>query len=192
MSPISLFLSILPSPFLSVRPPPSLSSLYLSLSLSLSSFPLSPPLHFLLFISPPPPQDLLAILPIVDSVMLLELTGAQFLEALENGVSQYPKHEGRFPQVSGTSFTFDPTQPSGHRIAEDSVSVGGASLVEDKLYKLCTKGYIGKQGKDGYEVFRDCKQLVPEDEGPILFSMVRDYFEKCLKLSQENDQVDGG
>lgn len=121
--------------------------------------------------------------------MLLELTGAQLLQALENGVSQYPKHEGRFPQVSGAFFTFDPTQPSGHRITD--VSVGGASLVDDKIYKLCTKGYIGKYGKDGYEVFRECRQLVPEDEGPILFSMVRDYFEACYKCSQNRDQVDG-
>lgn len=135
-------------------------------------------------------KDLLSILPIVDSVMSLELTGAQLLRALENGVSQYPKHEGRFPQVSGVSFTFDPTQPSGHRIT-DNVFVDGASLVDDKVYKLCTKGYIGKYGKDGYEVFRECKQLIPEDEGPILFSMVRDYFETCFRSSQSCDQVDG-
>ena len=122
--------------------------------------------------------------------MLLELTGAQLLQALENGVSQYPKHEGRFPQVSGLSFTFDPTQPSGHRIT-DCVLVGGASIEEDKVYKLCTKGYIGKHGKDGYEVFRQCRQLVPEDEGPILFSMVRDHFEACQKSSENYEQVDG-
>ena len=134
---------------------------------------------------------MLSILPIVDSVVSLELTGSQFLRALENGVSQYPKHEGRFPQVSGVRFTFDPTQPSGHRILEDSVFVGGAPLEKNKQYRLCTKGYIGKHGKDGYDVFRDCKQLVIEDEGPILFSMVRDHFEDCHKFSQNPDQIDG-
>ena len=118
--------------------------------------------------------------------MLLELTGQQLLGALENGVSQYPKHEGRFPQVSGVSFSFDPTQPIGKRIIVDSVRVGGAPLQEDKIYKLCTKGYIGQHGKDGYDIFRDCKKLVPADEGPILFSMVRDHFEYCLQLSRNN------
>lgn len=137
---------------------------------------------------PPIHQDLLAILPIVDSVMLLELSGAQLLEALENGVSQYPKHEGRFPQVSGITFTFDPTQPSGHRVI-GNVKVGGASLEEDRIYKVCTKGYIGKQGKDGYDVFRRCRQLIPEDEGPTLFIIVREYFEANRKLCL--DQTDG-
>lgn len=137
-------------------------------------------------------QDLLSILPIVDSIMLLELTGHQLLEALENGVSQYPKHEGRFPQVSGISFSFDPTQPGGHRITMDNVFVGGAPVQEDMIYKLCTKGYIGQHGKDGYDVFRHCKRLVPEDEGPILFSMIRDHFETRLKLSLNSEGVDGG
>lgn len=136
-------------------------------------------------------KDLLSVLPIVDSVMLIELTGVQLLAALENGVSQYPKHEGRFPQVSGLRFTFDPTQPSGHRLIRDSVWVGRDQLVEDKTYKLCTKGYIGKYGKDGYNMFRECKQLIPEDEGPILFSMVRDHFEACLQRSQGHEEVDG-
>jgi hypothetical protein len=35
---------------------------------------------------------------------VLGLTGQQLLEALENGVSQYPKLEGRFPCVSGVKF----------------------------------------------------------------------------------------
>jgi hypothetical protein len=30
---------------------------------------------------------------------VLQASGAQLLEALENGVSMYPKLEGRFPQV---------------------------------------------------------------------------------------------
>lgn len=122
--------------------------------------------------------------------MLLQLTGLQLLEALENGVSQYPKLEGRFPQVSGISFTFDHTQPSGSRVLTETVRVGNLPLREEQIYRLCTKGYIGQQGKDGYDVFRKCKQLVPEDEGPILFSMIRDHFEACFKYSQQED-VDG-
>ena len=113
--------------------------------------------------------------------MLLELTGDQILKALENGVSMYPRHEGRFPQVSGLTFTFDPTRPGGKRVVRGSVRVGKSPLRDTQLYRLCTKGYIGKYGKDGYDIFRDCKQLIKEDEGPILFSMVRDYFEGCFR-----------
>lgn len=28
----------------------------------------------------------------------------------------YPKLEGRFPQVSGIEFAFDPSKPIGHRV----------------------------------------------------------------------------
>ena len=47
------------------------------------------------------------------------------MAALENGVSQWPKLEGRFPQVSGLTFAFDPDQPNGQRIDANLVKIGG-------------------------------------------------------------------
>merc|ERR1711936_327415 len=44
-------------------------------------------------------KDLLKILPMIDALVLLEVTGQQIVQCLENGVSMYPKLEGRFPQV---------------------------------------------------------------------------------------------
>lgn len=41
-----------------------------------------------------------SILPMMDESVVLEVNGAQLLQALENGVSQYPALEGRFPQAS--------------------------------------------------------------------------------------------
>ena len=117
----------------------------------------------------------------VDSLTLLELTGKQLITALENGVSQYPRHEGRFPQVSGISFSFDPSQTIGQRVIPDGVYVGGKALVMNETYKLCTKGYIAA-GKDGYDVFRDCEILITEEEGPILGAIVRNHFAMCKKL----------
>ncbi|VTJ89861.1 Hypothetical predicted protein, partial [Marmota monax] len=39
-------------------------------------------------------HDLLAVLPIVDPVLVVRVTGAQLLEALENGVYKYPALDG--------------------------------------------------------------------------------------------------
>jgi 5'-nucleotidase len=39
----------------------------------------------------------------MDETVVLSVTGKQLLLALENGVSQYPKQEGRFPQVRASS-----------------------------------------------------------------------------------------
>jgi len=44
-------------------------------------------------------RDLVAILPMVDNLVVIELSGVKLIEALENGVSKYPALEGRFPQV---------------------------------------------------------------------------------------------
>jgi len=47
--------------------------------------------------------DLMAILPMVDSLVVITVTGTQLVAALENGVSKYPALEGRFPQVLSLS-----------------------------------------------------------------------------------------
>ena len=43
--------------------------------------------------------DIRLILPYADLVIKTELSGAQLLTALENGISKYPALEGRFPAV---------------------------------------------------------------------------------------------
>ncbi len=123
----------------------------------------------------------------MDSLVKLELTGRQLLQALENGVSQYPRLEGRFPQVSGISFVFDPSQPSGSRVLAERVLVAGEPLEEDRIYLLTTRGYVG-HGKDGYDIFKACKVIIPADEGPLLSTIVREHIEQCYNFS---DQVDG-
>ena len=50
-------------------------------------------------------RDMLTEMPFGNVVVKLRLTGAQIWDALENGVSQVENNAGRFPQVSGVSFT---------------------------------------------------------------------------------------
>ena len=71
-------------------------------------------------------KDILTELPFGNVTVLAEVTGADLLAALENGVSQVEDGAGRFPQVSGLSFTYDPARPAGSRIV--AVEVGGAPL----------------------------------------------------------------
>ena len=70
---------------------------------------------------------------ICDSVGLYTESGQQIIDALENGVSKYPSLEGRFPQVSGISFGFDPTKPPGQRIDRRLVRIQGSCLKLDKV-----------------------------------------------------------
>jgi 5'-nucleotidase len=48
-------------------------------------------------------------------------------------VSQYPKLEGRFAQVGGLKFEFDPSKPSGSRIDPSSIQVQGEQLQMEKV-----------------------------------------------------------
>ena len=76
----------------------------------------------------------------------MKMPGSHVLAALENGVSQYPSTAGRFLQVSGLKFTFDPmTDP---RV--QTVEIAGEPLDMHKIYSVATKAYIAN-GYDGYE-----------------------------------------
>jgi hypothetical protein len=52
-------------------------------------------------------HDLLAILPIVDPVLVVRATGAQLLEALENGVYKYPALDGRYVHMLLLSYVLN-------------------------------------------------------------------------------------
>ena len=79
----------------------------------------------------------------MDPLVLLDIEGRYIHQALENGVSQWPKLDGRFPQVSGISFAFDPSKPPGSRVDCEYVKVGGEYLDPEKHYRVVTKSYLG-------------------------------------------------
>ena len=57
-------------------------------------------------------------------------------EALENGVSQFPKLDGRFPQVAGIMFFYDPAQPSGKRIKPESIKIQNQTIDLKQVLEL--------------------------------------------------------
>ena len=50
-----------------------------------------------------------------NSLSILTVSASKLKELLEHGVSDYP-NQGRFPQVSGVAFSFDPNRTNGNRI----------------------------------------------------------------------------
>ena len=71
-----------------------------------------------------------------DPVVVIEITGAQLLQALERSVSIHPQKNMGFLQVSGLSFTFDPDAGKGAKVS--SVTVGKVKLASDQKYKVAT------------------------------------------------------
>uniref|UniRef100_A0A8C5KQG2 Ecto-5'-nucleotidase n=1 Tax=Jaculus jaculus TaxID=51337 RepID=A0A8C5KQG2_JACJA len=127
-------------------------------------------------------HDLLAVLPIVDPVLVVRVTGSQLLEALENGVYKYPALDGRFPQVAGIEFGFDPEAEPGHRVIRDTVKVQGQYLRKKKVYLLAIKEYIAN-GKDGYSMLKSCPRMFDPETAQVLSTVVMNHFES-IKIFQ--------
>lgn len=91
--------------------------------------------------------QLIEVFPNGDYVTALYVTGQKVLDILEYGVSMYPEADGRFLQVSGLTFRFDPDQPAGSRVYD--VQVNGAALEMEKTYLLAVNDCIAN-GDDGF------------------------------------------
>ncbi|XP_061464580.1 trifunctional nucleotide phosphoesterase protein YfkN-like [Rhineura floridana] len=121
-------------------------------------------------------HDLLNILPFMDALLVVRVTGKQLLEALENGVYRYPALDGRFPQVAGMEFGFDPNAEPGHRILRDSVKIQGQYLKKNHVYQLAIKEYLAN-GKDGYVMFQNCSRVFDTETAQTLSTAVINHFD---------------
>ncbi|MCQ2311379.1 MAG: bifunctional metallophosphatase/5'-nucleotidase [Paludibacteraceae bacterium] len=65
--------------------------------------------------------DLLQVLPFNNTLYKVEMTGQQFIDVLEAGVSEYPTEYGDFMHVSGVRYTFDSSIPSPVFMNEDGL-----------------------------------------------------------------------
>jgi 2',3'-cyclic-nucleotide 2'-phosphodiesterase (5'-nucleotidase family) len=120
-------------------------------------------------------KDILSELPFGNTAVLIELSGADLLAALENGVSEVEDGAGRFPQVSGLRYTYDAAKDAGNRVTE--ATVGDAPLDLEKTYKLATNDYI-YGGGDGYEALTRGEAIVDPSGAVLLASVVMDYIEE--------------
>lgn len=119
--------------------------------------------------------DVLREMPFNNTVMLLELSGADLLAALDHGVSKAPALSGRFPQVSGLTFTFDVKQPVGRRVRD--AAIGGKPIDPSKLYRIATSDYLA-DGGDGYDVLKRGRVLIDRSAAPLLTTAVMDHAQR--------------
>jgi 5'-nucleotidase len=117
--------------------------------------------------------EVLTVLPFQNTLSTFQVTGAQLIEALENGVSQHEEQAGRFPQVAGMSFAFDPKADAGSRISD--VMVAGEPIDLEKTYGAVSNNYV-RNGGDGYAMFKDAANAY--DYGPDLADVTAEYLAK--------------
>lgn len=108
-------------------------------------------------------RDILSILPFENPIVKMSVTGKTIVEALENGVSAVGiKAGGRFPQVSGLSFSYDAKKPPGARVS--NVLIDGRPLQENRNYTLATNNFVATGGDD-YTMLKNQTILIPGVEG---------------------------
>ncbi len=91
-----------------------------------------------------------AVSPFNNYIVGVRLTGRQIREALEHGLSAIEDGAGRFPQVSGISFSYSRTAAVGARIRE--LIIAGRPAEADREYTVATDDFLAAGG-DGYKAF---------------------------------------
>jgi len=89
-----------------------------------------------------------AVFSLGNNVATTTVTGESLWLALENGVSKYPT-DGRFPQISGFRFAFDPSQPVGSRITSVTKADGTPIAKDGQAYSVTSVEFM-VNGGDGY------------------------------------------
>ncbi len=118
--------------------------------------------------------EVLTVLPFQNTLSTFQVSGAMVVEALENGVSQVEEGAGRFPQVAGLQFTYDPAGEPGSRVADVFVRTGmdWEPIDVSATYSLVSNNYV-RNGGDGYDMFVGAENAY--DFGPDLADVTAEY-----------------
>jgi 2',3'-cyclic-nucleotide 2'-phosphodiesterase (5'-nucleotidase family) len=118
--------------------------------------------------------EVMELLPFGNAIATFELTGTHVISALENGVSQMPALAGRFAQVAGLRYVFDPKALVNGRLWRVEVNEGNVwqPISPTKVYRVVANDFL-RRGGDGYTVF--LQALNPYDFGPALDQAAMDY-----------------
>src|SRR5262249_15218554 len=112
------------------------------------------------------------ILPFANYVGSVRLSGDALRAMLEHSVGSLDSRAGRFLQVSGLRFRFDPDAPPGSRVRD--VWVGEAPLDPAARYTVALNDFL-EQGGDDYALLRDAEWFVPSQTGPMLANLWPQY-----------------
>jgi 2',3'-cyclic-nucleotide 2'-phosphodiesterase (5'-nucleotidase family) len=144
--------------------------------------------------------DVRNILPYLNYVCTIQVTGAQLLEAVEASLAVTPEEMGSFPQVSGVSLTIDtrvpfesagtypasvrekPANPGSRVTIHD---VGGRGFNLDDTYTIASIDFLCAGG-DTYYVFAEAAQETMKSINYLQYDCLQYYLqEACNSIVPE-------
>jgi len=141
-------------------------------------------------------DDIYTALPFDNYIIAFTLTGKQIRETLENAISSIKEGGGRFPQVSGITFSYIYSEDNSPKIKD--IFIAGMPLEPDKYYTVGTNDFLAAGG-DGYRFFREAintsedysvtggaikgKGIIYNNPGRWLRDIVIDYIRSRKKIS---------
>ncbi len=119
--------------------------------------------------------EVFTVLPFQNTLATFQLTGADVIAALENGVSRVEDGAGRFPQVAGMRYSWDASAEPGSRIVSVEIETadGFVPIDPEAVYGVVSNNYM-RGGGDGYSMFA-VNGMNAYDFGPGLEQVVADY-----------------
>jgi 5'-nucleotidase/UDP-sugar diphosphatase len=117
-------------------------------------------------------RDVLTVQPFGNTLVLIDMTGAQIMETLTYAASIDPEAGvGAFLQVSGLKWTNNKGVP-------ENVMVGDTPIDLNKTYKVVTNNFMAAGG-DGYAMLKDLPQ---SDTGYVDADALKEYIQELGKV----------
>lgn len=135
--------------------------------------------------------DILEVMPFGNTLMLLDLTGAEIKTALEEGIDFLIKNYGSdyMPYVAGMKFTVYVSAGAGERVSDltirDAEGVYRAAEAS-KIYRIVTIAFVAGGG-DGFATLKKATGF-RSDTGIIDSDAFRDYLHRLVTVENPTDE----
>ncbi|MFN8509441.1 MAG: 5'-nucleotidase C-terminal domain-containing protein [Deinococcaceae bacterium] len=133
--------------------------------------------------------QIIDVQPFGNTLYVMDLSGSEIWEALENGVSQWESGAGRFLHVAGMRYTADLAKPVGQRVIRVEVGTdekGFSAIDRSVIYKVVTNNFVASGG-DGFSVLKSAKGTRVDTYLPD-YSVMTDYI---ASIKEVNPKVEG-
>ncbi len=137
--------------------------------------------------------DVLEIMPFANTLVLVDLTGAELKQALEEGidylVTKYGAYSKKMPYLGGAVMTVRPTAAKGSRVAKLAIKNSDGvylPLQTGKMYRTVVNAFVAGGG-DGFATIKNATGF-RSDTGIIDSDAFHDYLKKAGTVSNPTEE----